>query len=949
VMARLEEALAGGVGGTTDVRFFFERTGRSGWTTNRYAPFRNANGDIAGVIGTITDITDRILAQEQMLRFNENLEAQVRLRTQELAQRDAAMEAASDAMAIIDLEGVLRWANPAFGSLTGYRPEEAKGRPIRMLNSGRQDRAFFSGLWATILAGRVWQDELVNRRKDGSEYLESQTITPVPGADGTITHFVAIKRDVTGQRAAENRLRKLSQVVEESPGAVVITDTRGVIEYVNPSFTELTGYAAEEVLGGNPRILKSDLTPPQVFEDLWATILAGRIWRGELANAAKDGRLFWEKITISPLFGRDGTLTHFVAHTEDITAQRLLEENRQRLAAALEQAEDAAAILNRSGQIIFANSAFHRVLGATDRQVLGEPIGTFLEDPEQPERLAGMLAQVLDGRAWKGRHTIRTAAGARLILDGTLSPVHELEGEASSIALVFRDMTREIQRGRELIQAQKMDSLGALAGGVAHDFNNLLSSILIAAELIEWELPEDSPIRARLDIIYQVARQARELNRQILSFSRRSEDRRVPFNLTKVVQEAGTLLKATLPRGVTLHSELAAALWITGDPAQANQVVMNLAINGAQAIGAGEGRLTLTLAEREVQDADGLPLPAGRYAELCVQDDGTGMDAATLERIFEPFFTTKDAEGTGLGLSVVHGIVHGHGGHLRVESAPGQGTAFWIYLPMGPTRGPADAAPEAREYRGGERILLVDDEDIVAALSRQGLEALGYQVVAKTSPADALALFRARPGAFDLLITDLSLTEFSGDELTRRIRELRPGLPAILLSGSPAQATPGSVPVAFDAVLAKPLTPRELGAAIRRVMDASARAPEECERRTVLLAEDNPTSRVLLRSWLTKAGYLVQEARDGQEAWELFSGTRPDLLLTDIVMPRLDGLGLVARVRAAAPRFPVIILSSLEETEAAGHATRLQVDAFLQKPFDSRALLAALRRLLAGG
>ena len=625
----------------------------------------------------------------------------------ELGLRDAAMKAAANAMVIIDRAGLIQWANPAFADLTGYDLQELPDRHIRILKSGRHTRAFYDDLWSTVLSGRAWHGELCNRRKDGTEYLEDQVITPVCGPDGAATHFISIRQDVTARKAAETRLKVLS-------------------------------------------------------------------------------------------------------------------ENRRRLSAALEQAEDAAVIMDLEGAITFANRAFLRVLGVGERRVLAEPIGSFLEDPEQPGRLEELLAMARGGQYWKGRHRVRGPGGGPLTLDGTVSPVRNVEGDVASITAVFRDVTLEIERGRQLIQAQKMDSLGALAGGVAHDFNNILSSILISAEMIEWQLEPDSPIRPRLEVIYQVSQQARELSRRILSFSRRSEDKLIPFDLSNLVREACRLLKATLPKNVTLKTEIASSVWVTGDPAQAHQVVMNLAINGSHAIGSREGHLTLTLAGRALTETGGLPMVPGTYAELCVRDTGSGMGPEVLERIFEPFFTTKDAEtGTGLGLSVVHGIVHSHGGHLKVESAVGQGSCFRVFFPSAEKGDEAPLAQAGGEVRGSERILLVDDEDIVAALTKQGLQGLGYEVIAKTSPLDALEVFQTRPEAFDLLITDLALPGFSGAELARRIRRLRPDLPALLTTGTAGMAeSMPSLAETFAEILAKPLAPKELGAAIRRVMDS---------------------------------------------------------------------------------------------------------------------------------
>ena len=904
-------------------------------------------------------ILHEVAALASLLHERKQIETQ-------LALRNAATEVAANAIVITDRHGVVEWVNRAFSELTGYSGEEVQGRPINILKSAKQDQAAFESLWATIMTGRAWKGELVNRRKDGSEYFEEQTITPVQGEDGSISHFIAIKQDVSARKASEARLRMLSQAVEQSPNMVVITNASGEVEFVNPNFTRMTGYSAEEVLGRTPLILQSDLNPAQVFEEIRETIRSGQVWRGELVDQKKDGLLFWEKLAIAPVFDHRGVISHFVASSEDVTKARQMEEVRQRLSLALEQSTDATAILELDGTVVYANPALHRVLNFTDGGVIGEPISTILDDPKAPGRLTEMIAQVRQGIPWKGRHNIRTAKGENRILDGSLSPVRNPDGVISGLVVVFRDVTREIEQGRQLLQAQKMDSLGALAGGVAHDFNNILTAILACTEMIDWQLEPDSPIRSKLEIIYQATQQARELNRQILSFSRQSEEKRIPFDLSGVTREAAHLLKSTLAKNILLQETIAPAIWVDGDPAQAYQVVLNLAINGCQAIGSKPGQLTLSLGERELGEADALPLPVGRYAELCIRDSGSGMDSQTLERIFEPFFTTKKAgEGTGLGLSVVHGIVHASGGHIRIESTPGRGTSFWVYLPCRVEAAPKPSQRQESEVFGSERILLVDDEDIVTALAKQGLEGLGYHVVAKTSPADALEVFRAQPGAFDLLVTDLELPTYSGTELTRRIRLIRPGMPAILVTGTlNTLTTMPSLSVTFDETLVKPLMAKDLGAAIRRVMDTrrllgtcesypeAESSPNEGGHPRVLLADDSRMTRNLLRTWMAKAGYQVEEAKDGQEAWERFVAAQSrspfSMVLTDIVMPRMDGLELVERIRKVDPDVPVVILSSVADAEAGNQALHLHVQDFLVKPFTSSDLLTTLARLSEG-
>ena len=786
--------------------------------------------------------------------------------------------------------------------------------------------------------------------------------------DLKILHEVAALASLLHERKqVEAELALRNAAIQAAANAIAITDRHGVTQWVNGAFSELTGYAPEEVQGQPIRILKSTVQDPAAFQELWDTILAGQVWKGELVNRRKDGSEYIEEQTITPVHGEDGSITHFIAIKQDVSARKTSEAILRKLSEALEQSADAIAILELDGTVVHTNPAFHQVLNLKDSSVIGESIATFLEDPQHPGHLAELLARSREGLASKGRYHIQTAGGVNLTLDGSLSPVRDTDGVISGLVVVFRDVTREIEQGRRLIQSQKMDSLGALAGGVAHDFNNILTAILNCTEMIEWQLEPDSPIHSRLSIIYQVTQRARELNRQILSFSRKSEDRRIPFDLSAVTREAVRLLRSTLPKNIHLQETVTSPIWAVGNPAQAHQVLLNLAINGCQAIGSRPGQLTLSLCERELDEAEGLPLPPGRYAELCIRDSGSGMDPQTLERIFEPFFTTKkDGEGTGLGLSVVHGIVHASGGHIRVESAPGKGSSFWVYLPCAVEAVLEPSPSQETEVFGSERILLVDDEDIVAALAKHGLERLGYQVVAKTSPVDALEEFRAQPGAFDLLVTDLDLPTYSGTELTRRIRLIRPGMPAILVTGTEnTLAAMPSLSVTFQETLVKPLVAKDLGAAIRRAMDAR-RLLGTCEsypeaeipldqdgHPRVLLVEDSETTRNLVGTWMAKAGYQVEEARDGQEAWEHFAATQShapfSLVLTEILMPRMDGLELVERIRKADPDVPVVILCSMQDAEAGSKAQYLQANEFLVKPFTSEVLLSTLARLARGG
>jgi PAS domain S-box-containing protein len=360
--------------------------------------------------------------------------------------------------------------------------------------------------------------------------------------------------------------------------------------------------------------------------------------------------------------------------------KRQLEETSKRLSSALDQVMEVITILDaRDGAILYSNTVFSQIFGSPSNRA---PNQKFLDLFECPI-LTTALERARAGQAWTGRSSLKTYTGRRITFEGTVSPVRNGQGVVESLVVRLRDITLEVEKDRHLRQAQKMDALGALAGGMAHDFNNLIGAILSAAELIEMQIGSNSPIQGKLEIIQQVGGRAKELSAQILNFSRRSDDKWTPFDLTSLVTEVTSLLRTTLPRNVQVRSELTKGIQILGDPSQLHQVIMNLGINASQAMQPDGGVLFIQLQPAETgRRAADQPFPEPSVL-LTIEDTGCGMDPHTLERIFEPFFTTKEVgHGTGLGLSVVYGIVQGHGGYLHVSSEPGKGSSFKIRLPI---------------------------------------------------------------------------------------------------------------------------------------------------------------------------------------------------------------------------------------------------------------------------
>jgi PAS domain S-box-containing protein len=405
--------------------------------------------------------------------------------------------------------------------------------------------------------------------------------------------------------------------------------------------------------------------------------------------------------------------------------------------------------------------------------------------------------------------------------------VEERTAELKSAYESLRIETEERQRAEaQLRQAHKMEAVGTLAGGIAHDFNNILAAIMGFSEIAIDKTPEASPARSHMERVLRAGLRGRDLVRQILTFSRQTEHEKQPLKLVGVVREALALLRASLPSTVDIRANLEGTLgFVLADPVQMQQVVMNLCTNAAHAMRHAGGTIAVDLAGFSLPSPGNAPDPTmgpGFYARLSVTDTGEGMAPDIQGHIFDPFFTTKAAgEGTGLGLSVVHGIVANHGGAITVSSQPGKGSTFTVYLPkFVEERSPGPADGVSAIPRGHERILFVDDEKDLAAMSNEILTNLGYRVTATTGSREALALFRLHPSRFDLVISDQTMPYMTGIELAREVLAIRPDMPVILCTGySQLVDADKAREAGIKAFVMKPLTKREIARTIREALD----------------------------------------------------------------------------------------------------------------------------------
>ena len=414
--------------------------------------------------------------------------------------------------------------------------------------------------------------------------------------------------------------------------------------------------------------------------------------------------------------------------------------------------------------------------------------------------------------------------------------LQEHTGELTGVNHQLQQEIAEHQRAEEekrkleaqVQRAQRMEAIGTLAGGIAHDFNNVLTAIIGYTELLRYDLPEDSQTQSNLEAIFQAAIRAKDLVQQILTFSRQGEQEKKPLRISTIIKEALNLVRASLPTTIEIRQNLESTSdTVLANPTQIHQVLINFCTNSAQAMQGKGGVLEVSLenADLDLEAAAHNPdLKPGAYVKLTVRDTGSGIAPEIIERIFEPYFSTREPDqGTGMGLAVVHGIVESTGGAITVESKLGEGTAIHVFFP----RIASEVTPEARALSpfptGTERILFVDDEKALVDIGVQLLEHLGYRVTARTSSIEALEAFRHQPEKFDLVITDQTMPNMTGEMLTRELLHIRPDIPILLCTGysellSEAQAKALGV----RRLIMKPFVIREMSEAIRQVLDPSS-------------------------------------------------------------------------------------------------------------------------------
>jgi len=556
---------------------------------------------------------------------------------------------------------------------------------------------------------------------------------------------------------------------------------------------------------------------------------------------ANEGRVFgalvifagipdaFDRQEVELLKGLADDLSYGIATLRLRREQERGKQERTLLATIIQQEADGVLTFDTTGRILYVNPAFETVSGYSRDELIGRNIREIEREGPSQNFFGLLLESQAHVKACSGRFINHRNDGTLHDVEARVFPVSGTAG-ITAYAAVIRDLTHEVKLQRQLRQAQKMEAIATLAGGIAHDFNNILAAITTNTEMALDHESGENEVREHLGIVLKAGTRAKNLVRQIMTLSCQAEKERQPVRLEFVVRECMKLLRASLPTTIEMQYQTVEDLGLVlADPGQIHQVIMNLCTNAADAMREREGELHIRLANVDLGagDTTTVPhLPEGPYVRLSIADTGHGMDQSTMERIFDPFFTTKEpGRGTGLGLSVVHGIIKNHGGGISFTSAPDHGTTFHVFLPRTEQREqPVEETDDTLLPGGGERILFLDDEDDLVLAGQRMLEKLGYEVVAGTDSMEALEVFRVQPDRFDLVITDQTMPRLTGEKLAREVLKLRPDIPIILCTGLGFGPGSGITEQAARAagireVMMKPVERREFARIIRRVLD----------------------------------------------------------------------------------------------------------------------------------
>ncbi len=679
---------------------------------------------------------------------------------------------------------------------------------------------------ASGINGRMyWEDIPITRKGKKTAFICARN-TPVPDKQLMISSVW----DVTDRKITEEALRKEKEFTETALNSQQDTfflfeaETGKAIRW-NRAFSEATGYCDDEIaVMKAPETYYSaeDLKRAGAFiENVFQTGF-GTI---ELNLICKDGHKIPTEYNVSVIDDNDGISKYLISIGRDLTERKQLELRFQQLA---ENSTDWIWEFDENNIFTYSSSGVTQLLGYTPEEIIGKSAFDLIPSPEK-EKVAREFARSKDyHEPFTSLQNINQHKDGHLVtIESSGSPVFNSNGKFKGYRGIDRDISIRKKMEEELRQSHKMESIGTLAGGIAHDFNNILGIIVGNAELALDDLPDWNPAYDNINEIKTASLRAKDVVRQLLSFSRKTEQEQKPLDISEVIKESIKLIRSSIPSSIEIREELPDKVdTILADGTQIHQILINLCTNASHAMTDGGGLLEIILRPMVLKEkVDGVlkDLSPGNYIKLIIKDSGSGIDPKIHDKIFDPYFTTKEiGKGTGMGLSVVHGIVKNHNGEIYVDSNFGKGVTFTIVFPTIADRPRIDRKVNAAKSKpfGKETILFVDDEKALVDMAKIILEKLGYTVHTSTNPVKALAIFEADPTLFDLIISDMTMPQMSDVKLSEELREIQKDIPIIICTGYSSLINEEEAKdIGISAFAMKPITMSEIAKLIRTVLD----------------------------------------------------------------------------------------------------------------------------------